>query len=79
MYLFDVHIHILYIRPVDTYALHTGETTTMNLVQSLISAMDIVLDKDPSAVVFGEDVGFGGVFRCTVGLQEKYGASCVCV
>jgi 2-oxoisovalerate dehydrogenase E1 component beta subunit len=50
-----------------------GETTTMNLVQSLISAMDIVLDKDPSAVVFGEDVGFGGVFRCTVGLQEKYG------
>jgi 2-oxoisovalerate dehydrogenase E1 component beta subunit len=27
-------------------------------------------------VVFGEDVGyFGGVFRCTDGLQEKYGAS----
>lgn len=26
------------------------------------------------AVIFGEDVAFGGVFRCTVGLQEKYGA-----
>jgi len=25
------------------------------------------------AVVFGEDVAFGGVFRCTVGLREKYG------
>ena len=25
------------------------------------------------AVVFGEDVAFGGVFRCTMGLQEKYG------
>ncbi|UYV63282.1 BCKDHB [Cordylochernes scorpioides] len=25
------------------------------------------------AVIFGEDVGFGGVFRCTVGLQDKYG------
>jgi 2-oxoisovalerate dehydrogenase E1 component beta subunit len=25
-------------------------------------------------VVFGEDVAFGGVFRCTVGLQEKFGA-----
>ena len=25
------------------------------------------------SVVFGEDVGFGGVFRCTVGLQDKHG------
>lgn len=24
-------------------------------------------------VVFGEDVGFGGVFRCTSGLRERYG------
>ena len=23
--------------------------------------------------MFGEDVGFGGVFRCTVGLQEEFG------
>ena len=23
--------------------------------------------------MFGEDVAFGGVFRCTVGLREKYG------
>ena len=28
---------------------------------------------DDSAVVFGEDVAFGGVFRCTQGLREKYG------
>lgn len=26
-----------------------------------------------SLVCFGEDVAFGGVFRCTVGLQQKYG------
>ncbi len=25
--------------------------------------------------VFGEDVGFGGVFRCTVGLRDKFGRS----
>ena len=25
-------------------------------------------------VVFGEDVAFGGVFRCSLGLREKYGA-----
>jgi len=32
------------------------------------------MDRDPSVVVLGEDVGyFGGVFRCTDGLQRKYG------
>jgi 2-oxoisovalerate dehydrogenase E1 component beta subunit len=36
-------------------------------------ALDIVLASDPTAVIFGEDVHFGGVFRCTVGLAEKYG------
>ncbi|XP_024942748.1 2-oxoisovalerate dehydrogenase subunit beta, mitochondrial isoform X2 [Cephus cinctus] len=29
--------------------------------------------KPKNAVIFGEDVAFGGVFRCTMGLQEKYG------
>lgn len=24
-------------------------------------------------MIFGEDVAFGGVFRCTVGLKDKYG------
>lgn len=27
------------------------------------------------SVIFGEDVGFGGVFRCTLGLRDKYGES----
>ena len=35
--------------------------------------MDIACATDKSTVIFGEDVAFGGVFRCTVGLQEKYG------
>lgn len=25
------------------------------------------------SVLFGEDVGFGGVFRCSMGLREKFG------
>ena len=45
----------------------------MTLLQAITNAMDLALEKDPSAVIFGEDVAFGGVFRCTVGLQEKYG------
>ena len=35
--------------------------------------MDQIMEKDDSALVFGEDVGFGGVFRCSMGLQKKYG------
>jgi 2-oxoisovalerate dehydrogenase E1 component beta subunit len=46
----------------------------MNMVQALNSAMDIMMERDPRVVVLGEDVGyFGGVFRCTDGLQRKYG------
>src|ERR1700753_1054473 len=46
----------------------------MNMIQALNSAMDIMLGKDPSVVIMGEDVGyFGGVFRTTEGLQRKYG------
>ena len=34
------------------------------------------MERDNRVVVFGEDVGyFGGVFRCTEGLQRKYGES----
>ncbi|XP_052811632.1 2-oxoisovalerate dehydrogenase subunit beta, mitochondrial-like [Mya arenaria] len=51
-----------------------GETAKSNLVQSVNSALDIALGNDPTAVILGEDVSFGGVFRCTVGLKDKYGA-----
>ncbi len=46
----------------------------MTMIQSIRSAMDNAMEKDDDVVVFGEDVGyFGGVFRCTEGLQKKYG------
>jgi 2-oxoisovalerate dehydrogenase E1 component beta subunit len=35
--------------------------------------MNIALATDPSCVLFGEDVKFGGVFRCSLGLADKYG------
>jgi 2-oxoisovalerate dehydrogenase E1 component beta subunit len=48
--------------------------TAMNMVQALNSAIDVMLAKDPNVLVFGEDVGFfGGVFRVTEGLQQRYG------
>ena len=46
----------------------------MTMIQALRSAMDVMLGRDANVVVYGQDVGyFGGVFRCTEGLQAKYG------
>jgi len=50
-----------------------GKREEMTLLAAINSALDQALDRDPSAIVFGEDVAFGGVFRCTKGLELKYG------
>ena len=50
------------------------ETKKMNLFTAVNDAMRVAMQTDKTAVVFGEDVGFGGVFRCSVGLQEEFGA-----
>lgn len=48
----------------------------MTMIEAIRDAHDIAMDRDERVVVFGEDVGFfGGVFRCTAGLQKKYGAT----
>lgn len=57
----------------DVPASSDGECARMNMFQAINQSMELALDKDPNAVVFGEDVAFGGVFRCTIGLQEKFG------
>jgi len=46
----------------------------MTMIEAIRSAHDTAMEQDDRIVVFGEDVGFfGGVFRCTSGLQEKFG------
>ena len=49
---------------------------SMPMNVAIRSAIDVMLERDGDVVVFGEDVGyFGGVFRCSEGLQAKYGAN----
>ncbi|CAG8978069.1 hypothetical protein HYALB_00000741 [Hymenoscyphus albidus] len=50
-----------------------GTTQQMNLFQSINDALSIALASDDSVLLFGEDVAFGGVFRCSMNLAEKYG------
>ena len=46
----------------------------MTMIEAIRDAQDVMMSKDSSVVVFGQDVGyFGGVFRCTKGLQQKHG------
>lgn len=48
----------------------------MTMIEAIRDAHDVAMAADDRVVVYGEDVGFfGGVFRCTAGLQEKYGKS----
>ena len=51
----------------------TANAKDMNMCQALNSAMHCSMAKDDRTVVLGEDVAFGGVFRCTVGLRDKFG------
>jgi 2-oxoisovalerate dehydrogenase E1 component beta subunit len=46
----------------------------VTLVESINLALGRALAEDPEVVVMGEDVGVnGGVFRATVGLQQRFG------
>lgn len=46
----------------------------INIIEAINQALAYCLSKDENVVVFGEDVGVnGGVFRATLGLQERFG------
>ncbi|MGH8147688.1 MAG: alpha-ketoacid dehydrogenase subunit beta, partial [Rhodanobacteraceae bacterium] len=46
----------------------------ITLIEGVTQALAYEMARDESVVVLGEDVGVnGGVFRATVGLQEKFG------
>lgn len=66
----------LAIRGLSTQTGHSaeaGETSRINLCTAVNDALRITLESNKRALVFGEDVSFGGVFRCTAGLLQQFG------
>ncbi|MCJ1374879.1 hypothetical protein MMC20_006112 [Loxospora ochrophaea] len=48
--------------------------TRLNLFQSINSALTLSLRHSESTLLFGEDVAFGGVFRCSMNLATEFGS-----
>ena len=46
----------------------------LNLYQSVNAALHTALGTSEKVLIFGEDVAFGGVFRCTMKLAEEFGS-----
>ncbi|MFC4617199.1 alpha-ketoacid dehydrogenase subunit beta [Camelliibacillus cellulosilyticus] len=48
----------------------------MTMAQAITDALSTEMERDENVLVFGEDVGghYGGVFRVTQGLHEKFGS-----
>jgi 2-oxoisovalerate dehydrogenase E1 component beta subunit len=46
-----------------------------NLHSSINSAMHHAMKTDETVLLFGEDVAFGGVFRCSKGLSDEFGST----
>ena len=40
----------------------SGANSRMNMWQAINNTMDLMLENDDESLLFGEDVGFGGVF-----------------
>ena len=52
-----------------------SRTRVLTLLEAVNDAFHVELERDPSVLVLGEDVGrAGGVFRATAGLRDRFGA-----
>lgn len=49
------------------------EGRKLNLFNAINEAMATAMESDDSAILFGQDVAFGGVFRCSQNLRDRFG------
>jgi 2-oxoisovalerate dehydrogenase E1 component beta subunit len=53
----------------------TSKTSPQTLHEAINGALRAALAADERVLLFGEDVAFGGVFRCSAGLAQDFGAA----
>jgi 2-oxoisovalerate dehydrogenase E1 component beta subunit len=51
----------------------SATTKRINLYQAINSALRTAMSTSDKVILFGEDVAFGGVFRCSMDLQMEFG------
>lgn len=52
----------------------SSTSKSMNLYQAINAGLRTALVKSNKVMLFGEDVAFGGVFRCSMDLQTEFGS-----
>ena len=52
----------------------SSPTKRLNLYQAINAALTHCLRTDERVLLFGEDVAFGGVFRCSMNLAQEFGS-----
>lgn len=52
----------------------SATTKRLNFFQAINSALRTALSTSDKVMLFGEDVAFGGVFRCSMDLQTEFGS-----
>ncbi|KAL4924941.1 thiamine diphosphate-binding protein [Aspergillus undulatus] len=52
----------------------SSTSKSMNLYQAINAALRTALANSNQVMLFGEDVAFGGVFRCSMDLQTEFGS-----
>ena len=52
----------------------SGSTKRLNYFQAINDALSTALAADERVLLFGEDVAFGGVFRCSMNLATQFGS-----
>ncbi|TXC81361.1 alpha-ketoacid dehydrogenase subunit alpha/beta [Luteibaculum oceani] len=70
----EVEMRDVYTSNIELKEESPGEKIEMRMIDAIKDALDVALDSYPELVLMGQDIAdYGGVFKATEGLAEKFG------